>query len=1093
MSQKCGGRPLTEEQVHAAVLHALASEEKKEARRLGREAEESRIDVQDMIQTLPAQEAIVQMNFVSGTNSLSQVEWLSMEAAMPPEERQTHRNLQLWMQERAKASGVKLQEEDEDEDVGDDPELAAFMNAAEGDGDKDDDDDEDEAPAPAKGNASKKAAEEDEEMAKEIGTVDKQKNWSAVNLAFKESKLAFRGALSAHAFTNWLWYRCIRPKLEDTKSKLPEVDISSNAFGIEEVEEIMGEFMPVMKEKKDKKDKDDKKDKKDDKKDKKDKKDDKEDKKDKKEDKNATKKSKKDKVTLNAKEKLQVQNLIRNMIFGESGKGKTIVTGWVNMIEEKDIAVLVPWEFQVAHVMRQCLKLEYDTKKKKENPDPTIYYEMAQALADATSMIRKQYQFEFPDTPQNQLLPMQDALMLQERFRDGSVGTLRFDLLWYLQHGAHLLAGSSFAKRHKSTVFKPFKIQELMIDALCSPGPQLVFGIAPPGTGKTAVVSHVLNMFPGHTLVFCCAALPVVLGVGRISNTLGIPYAFVKGRRITPSYACGRGLSTHVDHAVDTTSDEAKGDARDPLAGKSALYSLRYTVIKLNLERKKKRLAEKKRLRNLFDLKRMPRMFLMCDVSSCAWLLRQLDPNRTILVVDEPPMGSDRFPEAPEQNPLSCAMVQAMMTSPYKTIWMSATLPRCKALPTLVSSWMERFRLPMDKQDNHVTECFSTQLDRGALMCGPSGHVAFPHQKCVTADDLRKLCERLPGDPLVLKAYTERALASLLERWKVLEKENKVLPGFAKKAIRPEVKFADLSELNHASIRGYAVDILEWAAAEGNDELVKGFCEVRDDGEASTFPVFNLVEMLFSNAYAFPGLTLVADDDPSGQLLSMSRSLQEQMPKASELEDDIRAQEAETKKQEKFAEEGEVVETSQPRLKFSADLVIQSEQFLKRWCPNRPKNAPTIPRLLPTVKDFTAIKELPVDERWQMLALSGAGTVDPKLDVDPGNPVYTQWVHESMTANKLACVTAGKEFTWGANVPASTVVVTKSFADTTSVAGMLQYVGRAARRGLTTHGQAIFEQEEDLDRIFASPDGLSTEALTMERYAEWWRSGGQKW
>ena len=32
-------------------------------------------------------------------------------------------------------------------------------------------------------------------------------------------------------------------------------------------------------------------------------------------------------------------------------------------------------------------------------------------------------------------------------------------------------------------------------------GPQLVFGIAPPGTGKTAVVSHILNLFPVHTLL----------------------------------------------------------------------------------------------------------------------------------------------------------------------------------------------------------------------------------------------------------------------------------------------------------------------------------------------------------------------------------------------------------------------------------------------------------------------------------------------------------------------------------------------------------------------------------------------------------------
>lgn len=195
----------------------------------------------------------------------------------------------------------------------------------------------------------------------------------------------------------------------------------------------------------------------------------------------------------------------------------------------------------------------------------------------------------------------------------------------------------------------------------------------------------------------------------------------------------------------------------------------------------------------------------------------------------------------------------------------------------------------------------------------------------------------------------------------------------------------------------------------------------------------------------------------------------------------------------KYADDDENLEAVQTKLKFSPELVIQSEQFLKKWCPNRPEGSHHIARLLPTVLEFLAIKELPVKESWQMLALSGAGSFDPEMDDDPSNPVYTQWVHEAMTLNKLACVTAGKEFTWGANVPASTVVVTKNFAETTSVAGMLQYVGRAARRGLTTHGQAIFERQEDLDRIFASPDGLSTEALTMERYAKWWLSRGKEW
>merc|ERR1712039_398666 len=136
--------------------------------------------------------------------------------------------------------------------------------------DKDDEDDEG-GPASASGAAGSKdkQEEEDEEAA---GTIDKAKNWSAVNCAFKESKLNFRGVLTPLAFTNWLWYRCVRPRLAETKAaSLPEIE--GDAYGIEDVDELLGEFMPALpkpKEKKEDTDKKDKKDKKDDKKDKKD-------------------------------------------------------------------------------------------------------------------------------------------------------------------------------------------------------------------------------------------------------------------------------------------------------------------------------------------------------------------------------------------------------------------------------------------------------------------------------------------------------------------------------------------------------------------------------------------------------------------------------------------------------------------------------------------------------------------------------------------------------------------------------------------------------------------------------------------------------
>merc|ERR1719374_95 len=192
---------------------------------------------------------------------------------MPPEERQTHKNLRSWMLERAKSLGVKNEEDDDD---GAHLELIAQKMSNDDGGVVDDDDEEDEEPAAVRPGDKVKKEDEEEEEAKKT---EKGKNVSSVGLAFRESKLSFRGVLSPTAFTNWMWYRCVRPRLEETKAKLPEIDINGNAYGIEDVDEILGEWLPVLKEKDAKKDKKDDKEKKDDKKGKKDEKDDKKSKK----------------------------------------------------------------------------------------------------------------------------------------------------------------------------------------------------------------------------------------------------------------------------------------------------------------------------------------------------------------------------------------------------------------------------------------------------------------------------------------------------------------------------------------------------------------------------------------------------------------------------------------------------------------------------------------------------------------------------------------------------------------------------------------------------------------------------------------------
>merc|ERR1711948_89377 len=71
------------------------------------------------------------------------------------------------------------------------------------------------------------------------------------------------GVLTPVSFTNWLWWRCVRPRLEKTKAAgFPDVE---GEFGIDDVEEIFGQFMPKDAELPGKNKEDDKKSKKGDK------------------------------------------------------------------------------------------------------------------------------------------------------------------------------------------------------------------------------------------------------------------------------------------------------------------------------------------------------------------------------------------------------------------------------------------------------------------------------------------------------------------------------------------------------------------------------------------------------------------------------------------------------------------------------------------------------------------------------------------------------------------------------------------------------------------------------------------------------------
>jgi len=119
-----------------------------------------------------------------------------------------------------------------------------------------------------------------------------------------------------------------------------------------------------------------------------------------------------------------------------------------------------------------------------------------------------------------------------------------------------------------------------------------------------------------------------------------------------------------------------------------------------------------------------------------------------------------------------------------------------------------------------------------------------------------------------------------------------------------------------------------------------------------------------------------------------------------------------------------------------------------------------------------------------MLLVAGVAAHMPyAADLNPqGDTSYTNYVAEQMEGGKLAVCGATKDFTYGANVPCTSVLVDKDFSTKHSANTLRQFIGRVARTGLAPFGVAQFEDDTFLPKMCGKQENL--EALSMEATAK---------
>ena len=130
------------------------------------------------------------------------------------------------------------------------------------------------------------------------------------------------------------------------------------------------------------------------------------------------------------------------------------------------------------------------------------------------------------------------------------------------------------------------------------------------------------------------------------------------------------------------------------------------------------------------------------------------------------------------------------------------------------------------------------------------------------------------------------------------------------------------------------------------------------------------------------------------------------------------------------------------------------------------------------------VHTLSVDEKWQMLLLSGVAAhvpLEPMLNPQ-GDTSYTNYVAEQMEKGALAVCGVTKDFTYGANVPCTSVLVDRDFITNHSANTLRQFIGRVARTGLAPYGVAQFQDDSFLPKMCGKAD--EQEAACMQATAE---------
>ncbi len=443
---------------------------------------------------------------------------------------------------------------------------------------------------------------------------------------------------------------------------------------------------------------------------------------------------------------------------------------------------------------------------------------------------------------------------------------------------------------------------------------------------------------------------------------------------------------------------------------------------------------------------------IIADLNSALALMKEF-PERFVPYFDETFAGS--------RNMVSVGILKRL---PSVSVLVSATIPRLEEIPNILNNFKERHHC----ENESIIEVTSPRQHISCTIVGPDGCVYMPHNFVERHEDLLEYIHYIRTDPLKIRCYSPQIVYLMA---------NHILSDLPEE-LHFHNKFRDYGNVRHNDVREYAMEILDFVARYGTEELFLKLVQYHPEKMKN----MEKQHMLTENAFYYQdGNTLHVSsyEDFTENRLLITNPILEVAPRIKPVLVALKARKEANDVEIENIEQNKVVFRSR-REREEKLAELRSRRFRINWSPELVPNSLEHGRLFgrtihnPAISLEVDVEELKyMDEEVAKLLLSGVGLYDPET-LGRRNHAFNRF------KNHLKFIFSSPAIIYGTNLSISNVDVDDTFYKNATRNSIYQLMGRAGRRGKKSFNAMVVFHEWNSLRLVMNKDYIDIEANEAE-------------